>query len=475
MANAYNHFFLSWQPDLSQLTKPYYLSLANMLENDIKNGKLLPGTKLPPQRELANYAGINFTTVTRAYELCREKNLIYGITGNGTFVASLPGSETEIAKANSLIDLGIVCGFDHLKKQIIDASEAVLKKGYLEKLYSYSAVGGHHHQKAASVQYLRQFGVNADEEHIALFAGSQNAISCTLLSIFNLGDTIAVDRFTYANLIGTARLAHIRLEPVLGDEFGMIPQALDELCLRKRIAGIFLMPNCANPTGITMSEQRKRDLADVIKTHQLLLIEDDLAPFPQTSTDYHSLWSLLPNQTIYINGAYKYLCGGLRVAPVTFPEHYRERLQDGLFHLNIRISSLDAEIITELILSGKADTLLQEKATMAQRANQIFNRIFPELSQTPHNDSDFFRQVPLPSWCNNAQECERFFAKYGIAVQHSGRFAVGKSTEQNFLRVSISSAGSETRLRTGLSALRFALEQLKTSAKQNLGTIQLKQ
>lgn len=464
MGNTYNHFFLSWQPDLTQLTKPYYLSLANMLENDIKNGKLLPGTKLPPQRELANYAGINFTTVTRAYELCREKNLIYGITGNGTFVASLPGSETEIAKADSLIDLGIVCGFDHLKKQIIEASEAVLKKGYLEKLYSYSAVGGHRHQKAASVRYLRQFGVHTDEEHIALFAGAQNAISCALLSIFKLGDSIAVDQFTYANLIGTARLAHIRLEPVAGDEHGMRPELLNELCQKKRIAGIFLMPNCANPTGITMTEQRKQALADVIKTHHLLLIEDDLAPFPQNSADYHSLWSLLPEQTIYINGAYKYLCGGLRVAPVTFPECCRERLKDGLFHLNIRISSLDAEIITELILSGKADALLQEKALLAQRANQIFNRIFPELSQMQHNDNDFFRQVPLPTWCNNAQECERFFAKYGIAVQHSGRFAVGKSTEQNFLRVSISSAGSETRLRTGLSALRFALEQLKKNS-----------
>lgn len=462
MENTYNRIYLTWQPDLSRLTKPYYLALANMLESDIKSGKLLPGTRLPPQRELADYAGINFTTVTRAYELCREKRLIYGVTGSGTFVASLPGREAEEEDGVSdLIDLGVVCGFDHIKKHIVEASDAVLKKGYLEKLYSYSIAGGHLHQKAASVQYLQRFGVRTDEKHIALFAGAQNAISCTLLSIFHLGDHLAVDTFTYANLIGTSRLAHIRLEPVAGDGEGMLPDALESLCRKKRITGIFLMPNCANPTGITMSEKRKCELAEVIKKYELLLIEDDLAPVPPETAEYHSLWSLLPEQTIYINGAYKYLCGGLRVAPVTFPERYRDGLLDGLFHLNIRISSLDAEIITELILSGKADQLLQEKVFMAQRANQIFDRIFPELAQLPHRSSDFFRQVPLPGWCSNVQESERYFMKYGIAVQHSGRFAAGKGApDRHFLRVSISSAGSETRLRTGLSALRFALETL---------------
>lgn len=465
MANTYNDFFLSWQPDVSKLSRPYYLALANMLESDIRSGKLLPGTKLPPQRELANYAGINFTTVTRAYDLCRDKHLIYGVTGSGTFVASLPGRDNENTENTSLIDLGVVCGFDHIKKHIVEASDAVLKKGYLEKLYSYNASGGHLHQKSASVNYLQKFGVDTDEEHIALFAGAQNAISCTLLSMFNLGDRIAVDTFTYANLIGTARLAHIRLEPVAGDGDGMMPEALENKCRSQNISGIFLMPNCANPTGITMSCERKRALAEVIKKHHLLLIEDDLTPVTQNIPEYQSLWSLLPEQTIYINGAYKYLCGGLRVAPAAFPERYRERLLDGLFHLNIRISSLDAEIVTELILSGKADALLQEKFVMAQRANQIFNRIFPELAGYPHRESDFFRQVPLPEWCGNLRECENFFAKYGIAVQHSGRFAAGKGADRNFLRVSISSAGSEPRLRTGLSALRFALEALKQSRK----------
>ncbi len=456
MANTYNPVFLSWMPDRTQLRRPYYLSLANLLESDIKSGKLLPGTKLPPQRELAEYAQINFTTVTRAYDLCREKNLIYGVTGRGTFVAAQPGLDGE--KKTDIIDLGVVCGFDHLKNYIVEASESVLQKGYLEKLYSYSAEGGHLHQKAAAVRYLQKFGVSADEEHVALFAGAQNAISATLLSLFKLGDTIATDEFTYANLIGTAKLAHIRLCPIPGDANGMIPDKLDTICSKQKITGIFLMPNCANPTGITLSMARKAVLAQIIKKHQLLLIEDDLATIPPPERSYQSFFALLPEQTIYINGAYKYLCGGLRVAPVTFPEKYRKILLDALFHLNIRTSALDAEIVTEMILSGKADLLLREKYMMAQRANKIFDRIFPECAALPHSDGDFFRMLPLPSCCGNAREMEQYFLRYGIAVQHSGRFAVCNS-RRAFLRISLSSAGSEARLRKGLSALRLALTE----------------
>ena len=85
--NSFIDYPMSWKPDRSRLKRPVYLSLARKLEEDILTGELAPGTKLPPQRELADYLDINFTTVTRAYKLCEEKGLLYGKTGSGTFVA----------------------------------------------------------------------------------------------------------------------------------------------------------------------------------------------------------------------------------------------------------------------------------------------------------------------------------------------------------------------------------------------------
>ena len=219
--NSFEHYFLSWSPDREKLSRPYYLSLANLLENDILSGNLAPGTQLPPQRELADYLGVNFTTVTRAYDLCKERNLIYGVTGRGSFVSSLPGKQLKQSGKN-VIELGIVNGFDSVRKPVIEATENVLKKGYLEQLYSYAEPSGHIHQRAAGVRWMAQLDVQTDISHTAIFSGAQNVISAALLSLFKLGDKIATDFFTYANLIGTARMMHIPLVPVPGDQNGIL-------------------------------------------------------------------------------------------------------------------------------------------------------------------------------------------------------------------------------------------------------------
>ena len=57
--NSFEDYPMSWKPTLKHQTKPLYLALARQLEQDIKNGNLLPGTKLPPQRELADFLDIN--------------------------------------------------------------------------------------------------------------------------------------------------------------------------------------------------------------------------------------------------------------------------------------------------------------------------------------------------------------------------------------------------------------------------------
>ena len=87
--NSFADYPLSWRPTRETLKPgPVYLALAAALADDIAGGALPPGTKLPPQRELADYLDLDFTTVTRAYGVCRERGLVYGVTGRGTFVAA---------------------------------------------------------------------------------------------------------------------------------------------------------------------------------------------------------------------------------------------------------------------------------------------------------------------------------------------------------------------------------------------------
>jgi DNA-binding GntR family transcriptional regulator len=57
------------------------------LEQDILSGVLLPRTKLPPQRELADYLDLNLSTISKAFKVCELKGLLSTFVGSGTFVS----------------------------------------------------------------------------------------------------------------------------------------------------------------------------------------------------------------------------------------------------------------------------------------------------------------------------------------------------------------------------------------------------
>lgn len=462
--NSFDNYFLSWRPERARLQRPYYLSLASQLESDILSGRLAAGTRLPPQRELADYLDLNFTTISRVYALCEERGLLYGVVGRGTFVA--PRSDSSAGKDSSsrgVIELGVVNGFDVGGDIITAAMRQVLEKGYLERLFSYAEPAGYPHQRSAAASWLRALGVPADSDHVALFPGAQNIISTSLLSLFRLGDVVATDEFTYANLMEVARLFHIRLHPVEGDSQGMLPEELERSCQRRRIHGIFLMPSCANPTTIAISAQRRQELAQVIARHGLVLIEDDIGGTINWARGEGApiapMYSLLPEQTVYICGAAMGLCNGLRVACAAFPAAFRQSLLNGLKALNIKTSSLDGEILTQLINSGAGEPILTRKLRLANEAGQIYGEIFPERCQRGALGA-FFRWLPIYSpKSTDGRRIEQELLKSGISVCHSHRFQPVKSPGGQYLRVSISSAASMGELRRGLQMLREWLEE----------------
>lgn len=307
--NSFENYPMAWKPQKEELTKPYYLSIADRLENDILTGKLPEDAKLPPQRELADYLDLNLSTITRAYKLCELKGLLYAVTGHGTFVS--PGfsvSDTFLDKSSALrgpaqpggpaepgrpIELGMIKPFYECNPIVQDAAQRVLQRAEAIKLFEYSEPLGTGRQIDAALQWLHRLGIPAAKENILLSAGAQNALSVVLISLFRAGDKIAVDDFTYTNFKELAHFLQIQLIAVPADESGMLPDALAKICKNTEIKGIYLMPACSNPTGIFMPPARRLELTEVIQRHGLLLIEDDIYSF-LAPDGTRSFFSLLP-------------------------------------------------------------------------------------------------------------------------------------------------------------------------------------
>ncbi len=455
--NSFLNYPMSWKPERSQLKRPIYLSLAEQLERDIAAGFLTPGTKLPPQRELADFLDINFTTVTRAYRLCELKGLIYAVTGSGTFVAPNAAKSVTISTENltsSGIDLGFVSSFEQCNSMISDTVASIMQKRQFAELLDYEYPTGMPHHKTAALNWLSALGVHTDPDHLAIVSGTLNGLALTLLALFEPGSRIAVDTYAFVNFIELAKMHHLQLVPIPGDNEGMLAEELEAQHLLKPIHGVFLSPSCCNPTTVIISERRKRALAGVIRRYGMILIEDDIHAFLSAGIldDYQGpMFRFLPEQCVYISGTSKPLCAGLRVAYVVYGDRFREAIQRAVFNVNVKTSSLDAEVITELLLSGTGREIVENKRALARETNELFYEFFPAERGKGHPLS-FYRWLPIRD-TRRGSEVENDLLNAGIRVYHSDRFLSGARGSRCFLRISLATAREKTVLREGLSIL----------------------
>ena len=264
--NSFDNYPMNWKPDKKMLKFPMYLSLAGLLEQDIVSGRLPANTQLPPQRELADFLDVNLSTITRAFKCCETKGLIYAMIGRGTFVspnAALPGP--DVSGGRSSIELGPIRPYYQFNTDVADAARRILQGTHADKLFEFEFTSGNDRHRKTAAKWLSEFRLNTSADQIILTSGTQNALAITLLSLFKAGDKIVSDVYTYSNFISLAKQLGIQLIPAAADREGMRPDSLEKQCNLMDIKGVYLMPSYHNPTSITMSAERRKEISLVIK------------------------------------------------------------------------------------------------------------------------------------------------------------------------------------------------------------------
>lgn len=454
---------MSWRPEKSKLTQPLYLSLAKLLEEDIKNGFLAPHTKLPPQRELADYLDMNLSTVTKAFKYCQLNGFLYAVIGRGTFVSPNAGVSISIQDTKispSLIEMGIIKPLDTLNQYTEDALKKVLSKNSVDNLLDYSAPFGSPYQKSAGVKWLSKLGLHPNPEDIFFTTGGQNAFAVLLITLFHHGDKIATDGFTYSNFIELANMLNIKLVPIQGDEKGMLPEDLEMQCRLQGLQGVYLVPTYSNPTGAIMDTPRKEALAKIIRTHHLTLLEDDIYAF-LSPKDYTPISAFCPQDGCYIASLSKAICPGLRVAILSVPHGFAPSLARGIFNINVKTSSINIETAAYMIHNHIANEVTEKKRKEALHRNLTFEKFFPSQAPTPLS---FSRWLPVsPAFYDLPME--RMALEKGLHLFHSNRFLVGTPPKGQFLRIALTSTNTVEELEYGLKKLK----NLLLEGKQEIG------
>ncbi len=443
-----------WKPSLSGTDLPKYIALADRLEQDVRSGVVLPGDQLPTHRDLADALRVNVSTITRAYQEAERRGLISGTVGRGTFVSADACAVLDMLRPEGLqkdmIELGLV-----LPLYIEDGNPAQILKqlsrdGHLHPYMKYTEPAGLPEHRAAGAQWVQRFGLNVSPEQVVVTAGAQHALACCLLACFRPGDRIAVDPLTYPGFKSVAVMLGIRLVAIAADEHGMIPEALATACRRDEIKGIYLMPGVQNPTAVHMPLKRRKELADSILRHRLLLMEDEA--FGHTcSKRTTALSALAPLNSIFIASLSKVLYAGLRCAFVVSEDRYRALLVRAILNTLWMVPPLNSAIVAESITSGFMEKTLAAKQKEAARRNALAAETLDGF-QYRGMPSGYFIWMQLPeSW--RGPELEVRGRQLGMNLFSAEKFAVGGIAAPSAIRISLTGPASRAELAKGLESL----------------------
>lgn len=456
--NSFDDYPLSWKPDLSKMAGPKYAALAQLLEEDIKSGKLAAGTKLPPQRELADFLDLNLSTISKAYKLCGQKGLLSASVGNGTYVASDAAAETVLlcGRENAhIIEMGAIVPSVTCNLMVKQYTESLMKRPDALQLFSYGAPGGTKRQRRAGVTWLRKSGLDTDQEHIVLAAGGQNAITATLGALFKAGDKIGTEPMTYPGVKTAAKLFGIHLLPVRVSNKEITEEGIRYAIQNEKIKGLYVIPDYQNPTAHIMSLETRKMIAKVAGEEKLLVIEDGInnlleeEPMPPIAV-------FAPEQVIYISSLSKTVSPGLRTAFIHVPDRFYERLATALYSMNISISPLLATASAALIEDGVADEIVAARKKDIRERNVVVNQILKE-SVLPGELTAPLRYVRLPEYFTGKsfEICAR---QAGVEVYGAERFCVGSGILEKAVRISVITPPSLEILTEGLNRLKALLK-----------------
>ncbi len=456
--NSFEDYPMSWKPDFSQATGPLYKAIADKLEYDIKNGLLTPGTRLPPQRELADFLDINVSTVSRAFKLCEQKGLICAAIGSGTFVASDAAANPFLIPEESslkVIEMGAVYPETSVNEEIVAQMKKMLAEPDFGRLFQQGRPGGTIWQKETAAKLIRKSGYHADPHNILLASGAQNAIAAILAGIFQPGDRIGTDEITYPGLKTAANMLGIRLIPIQQKNGEITENGLQFACKNENIKGLYLIPDYHNPTTHTMSKAARKVIAAIAKKEQLIVIEDginsllNVKPLPP-------LASFAPERVIYLSSLSKVASPGLRLAFIAVPEQYKQKLSTALYNLNISVPPMMAELASRMIVSGAMDNIIARHRIQNKLRNAIVDRYLSGY-QVLGEPECLFRWLILPErFTGEAFEAKAYHS--GVRVYGAERFVVGNAKSTNAVRLAIAAPESLAELQEAVKTIKEILD-----------------
>src|SRR5882762_2012767 len=341
-----------WVPALASFPGPRYLAFVSALEADIAAGRVKPGMRLLPQRDMAQRLALSVGTISKAYAGAEQRGLISGEVGRGTFVQRRRPESRSLGPSEATINLALnvppYTGEDDVISSVL---AEIVADGEMSNLLGYLPHQGLPRHREAMVTWLASLGVTADADHLFITHGGQHALSIALGMVASPGDTVLTESYTYSGMLALSAQCGYRLHGVATDASGLIPESLDLAFTETGARVLYCMPTLQTPTGAIMSPARRQAIAAIVRKHDAYLVEDDAYAYLLTPPP-RPVSALIPERSFYVMSFAKCLAPGLRIAAMIAPDAFRDRAINAVRATGWMAVPLMAEVVARLITSG---------------------------------------------------------------------------------------------------------------------------
>jgi DNA-binding transcriptional MocR family regulator len=447
-----------WIPHLFETSGPAYLSIADAIARDMETGQLQSGDRLPPQRKLAALLGLDFTTVSRGYKEAAQRGLVESQVGRGTFIrgAQKDGRQDDPLRS-AQVDLSMNMPPEPDDPDLIDRMRgglADVSANMVSLLRYQSGVGSDKDKEAASV-WLSMRGMVPRLERVAITPGAHPAIMAALEVLAGPGDTIACEAITYPGIRKICKHMGLNLVGIDFDDDGILPEALSKVIALHGPKALYLNPTLNNPTTRTMTAERRMAVADILRHHQLPLIEDDAYGFVPARAPA-PLATMIPDLTWHIGGLAKCIGAGLRLAYVVSPDSRQAlSLEQAIKTTAVMASPVTMAIVTRWITDGTADRIRRFVRKEASARQKIAAQCLPNANFV--SDPEAFNiWLTLPHGWHRADIMGRMAGR-GLGIVPSDAFVVSGSAKEQ-LRICLGGPITREQLREQLEFLGHTLD-----------------
>ncbi len=378
-------------------SRPLYGHLVTLLEGAISRGDLQSGSRLPPERELAQRLRISRTTVVSAYRELESRGLLRGYVGRGTFVCAAPEPDgTPFAWRGKIASAALRANDATLRDTIRHSSDARILslaagepaidcfptaafQQAVDHVLRTDALAAWRHgptegQPALRAAIADRFRVPA--ESVLIISGAQQGLDLLARCLIDPGDAVIIDRPGYLGAIQSFRAAGAKL---IGWDIARSDiDELEDLLVRYRPKLIYTNPTFQNPTGVTMAIRPRRELLKLAERYRVPIVEDATYrelyfqdPPPPSLRDLD-----VSNLVIHLNSFSKVMAPGLRLGWLSAAPSIVEQMSMIKQRLDPHTQNLVQFAMARLIRNGSFDAHLKTLRTEhARRSAQMIASI----------------------------------------------------------------------------------------------------